>query len=100
MELTAPRPFHKALKWRGIARLRVGRDAEALTDLDACLAVRPRDADVLMYRGVVLLRLGQRPRAVADWRAAHALDAQFFRRRLGDMAPDLRRTMIEAVQDR
>ncbi len=100
MELAAPRPFHKAIKWRGIARLRAGRPREALDDLDACLGLRPRDADVLIYRGVTLLQLGERPRAVADWRAAYAVDAQFFRRRLGDMAPAVRELMLEAVEGR
>jgi tetratricopeptide (TPR) repeat protein len=98
MELAAPRPFHKAIKWRGVARFRASRHADALGDFDACLRLRPRDADVLIYRGVTLLQLGERPRAVADWRAAYALDEQFFRRRMGDMAPAVRELMIEAVK--
>ncbi|MBX3471116.1 MAG: hypothetical protein KF878_29975, partial [Planctomycetes bacterium] len=95
--LTAPRPFHKAIKWRGIVLHRGGRDREALDELDEAIRLRPREADTLMYRGAALFRTGERARALSDWRAAHALDPAFFRRRLNDLPPDLRKAMTDAT---
>jgi Flp pilus assembly protein TadD len=48
----------------------VGRDAEALDDLQRLLELQPSNAPALFQRGVVFSRLGQREKAAADFVAA------------------------------
>lgn len=61
--------------WRGSALLRLGRDEEAMTELDAALeAPQQALAEVFVERGDYWERVGERTRARADYRMAHLLD--------------------------
>jgi tetratricopeptide (TPR) repeat protein len=96
--LVAPEPYLLATKWRGITLLKAGRNGEALLDLEAATRLRPDDADLLIHRGLALWGNGFEERAAADWRAAYEVDAAFVRRRLGDVSPDMRQRIIDAIQ--
>ena len=56
----------------GVARAQAGRNAEALADLDAALALKPGDADALLNRANVLKALGRHEAALAGFDAALA----------------------------
>lgn len=63
------------LRLLGVARLNLGRVAQALEAIDAALALAPASAAAWTNRGSVLRRLGRGPEAVVAFEHAAALDA-------------------------
>lgn len=61
---------------RGWALVVIGRDKQALADLDAAVASDANDARSLYARGVARVRLGQREAGRADLQAAKALRSE------------------------
>lgn len=64
----------KALEDRGVARLRMGRVAEAVADLERAAALQPKSADVHADLAYALMQQGKLPEALAAARSALALD--------------------------
>ncbi len=62
-----------ALDSRAMVYFRLARFGDALSDLDAALALRPASAESLFMRGVVRARLGDRAAAMRDLAAARLL---------------------------
>jgi tetratricopeptide (TPR) repeat protein len=81
-----------ALFNRGVASAAAGLDAEAARAFRDCLALRPDDAQALLYLGNALLRLGRREEARASYaayldRAGSGGEADRVRRLLDDLGP-------------
>ncbi len=67
-------PFDDAvLSFRGLVRLRLGDYDRSITDFDAALVTRPKDAGALYGRGVAKLRRGRTADGRADMATAKAL---------------------------
>jgi len=63
----------RALRLRGYARLRQGKDAEAVDDLDATISTRARDGTAFGYRAIAKLNLEDYKGALQDIEKAQAL---------------------------
>ncbi len=66
-----------ALFWRAEARSGLGRDEEALEDLDSAIAIKPDWIKALSQRGYTLLGLKEYDRAIADYSRAIAIDPKY-----------------------
>ncbi len=55
-----------AFCWRGAAKYKLGRHAEALQDLESGLRVYPRDLEALAWRGEIYRVLGEHEAALRD----------------------------------
>lgn len=67
-----------ALNSRALARMRLGRYAEALEDMRGAVAVEPKQAEYHANRGFALWKLGRLDEAAAAERFALTLDADNF----------------------
>lgn len=56
-----------ALILRAQAKRELARDADAIQDVDAALALAPNNADALLLRGNLMMRKGDVPAARAAW---------------------------------
>ncbi len=99
IELTGDAPDATTFRWRGRILIGLGRLDDARRDMDRSLQLRPDSADALIFRGHVCWLQGAKADAIRDWRRAWELDGKFYRRRLGDMPPEVRQAMIDTVNE-
>jgi hypothetical protein len=67
--------YAKAYNNRGWAYHLKGEDANGLPDAERAVALAPKQANHLGTRAEIYEKLGQRDKAIADYRAALALDS-------------------------
>jgi len=87
-----------ALRQRGLLRARLGKNDEALQDLDRTLKLAPEDAHAYGLRALVWARKGDRERALRDFDEAISLapqNAELYRSHRERVLSETLRTPIE-----